>query len=293
MLGRIRVSELKAHHVQGLYDRKVADGVGIRTVTHIHSTLRHALNHALRLGILPANPTLATNPPKAKKRSLKILDENQVQRLLIGAMASQPNLYALYFLAVTTGLRQGELLGLKWGDVDWDSKSLYVRRQIQAERGKGLQFKPLKTRSSERLLQLGEETLRVLIEHQHKQANYSTQPGQTWNENDLLFPSGIGNPMYASKLQVSFKKLIKEAGLPNIRFHDLRHTAASLMLKHGISVMVVSRRLGHSQPSLTLDVYGHLIPGMQEDTARIIDQVVNPKMLQIAPKLHQENEPKT
>jgi len=177
-------------------------------------------------------------------------------------------------MAITTGMRQGELLGLKWIDVDGAASQLHIRRKVQRIPKKGFVFSPPKTQVGIRLIQLGPETMRQLIEHRQRQD--AERSVVDWVEHDLVFPSLMGNPTDQRNLIRFFKRLLKRAGLPDIRFHDLRHTAATLMLLNGIPLIVVSRRLGHSKPSVTLDIYGHYIPGMQQEAASLMDELVTP-----------------
>ena len=290
ILGRIKVVDLRPFHIQGLYDQKLKEGIGIRSVGHLHSTLRQAMNHAMRIGVIYSNPCTATSIPKVPQREMLILDEGEVQSLLITAQQSQPELFALYYMAINTGLRQSELLGLKWSDLDEERSILHVRRQVRFVKGRGVEFSQLKTKSSVRSIRLGITALDLLWQHRFMQNQRAMILGPKWEDNEMIFPTGSGKPSYSSILQKRFKVLLKQASLKRIRFHDLRHTAASLMLKHNIPIMVVSRRLGHSKPSITLDVYGHLLAGMQEDAARVMDEVMTPVQIPIAPKLHRKPE---
>ena len=168
----------------------------------------------------------------------------------------------------------GELLGLKWSDLDWASGVIYIKRQLQRVTGKGFKFSPPKTQAGRRMVQLGPETMRQLVDHRKRQEIEQLRKG--WKEHDLFFPSSIGTPTDQRNLHRYFKPMLKKAGLPDIRFHDLRHTAATLMLMNGIPIIVVSRRLGHSKPSVTLDIYSHYLPGMQKEAAILMDELVTP-----------------
>jgi len=289
-LGRVRVAELKPRQIQRLYDEKLAQGMGVRSVVHLHSVLRQALNHAIKLGLIPRNPATMTTPPKSRPKEMNVLNEGQVQTFLLAADEYQSDIHALYHLAINTGMRQSELLGLKWTDLDTFAKTLAVRRQVQFKKGRGVVLTGLKTEASNRTLKLGEGTLSLLKKHQIEQANFSFERKDEWEENNLIFPTSAGTPYYSSVLQKRFNRLVKKSGLASFRFHDLRHTAASLMLNHGIPVIVVSRRLGHARPSITLDVYGHLVHGMQEKAAEVMDEIMTPVSLQTAPKLPQKHE---
>ncbi len=291
VLGEIRLGNLRPEQVQSLYDRKIEKGVGLRTVQQTHEVLRCALKQAVKLGMLGRNPVDAATPPKRTHKEMRFYDDAQAQGLMIAAMATEDRHLALYQLAITTGMRQGELLGLKWNDLDWERRSLQVHRQLRKVVGGGYELAAPKTRAGKRTITLGEATVEKLREHLQRQYQERQVAGDRWKDWELIFPSTIGTPMDSVALRKSFKSLIKQAGLLEIRFHDLRHTAASLMLNYGVPVIVVSRRLGHSKPSITLDVYGHLIPGMQEKAATIMDEILTPLEMSgctiIAPEMNE------
>ena len=143
------------------------------------------------------------------------------------------------------------------------------------------------------MITLGSNTIQKLREHQRLNQEERIEAGIRWQENNLIFPSTVGTPMEQRNLHRDFKSIIKKAGLPDIRFHDLRHTAASIMLNHGVPVIVVSRRLGHSKPSITLDIYGHLIPGMQAGIAEQIDELITPVEIALHPVAPEAKNPLT
>lgn len=218
---------------------------------------------------------------------MKILDEAQVGRFLI---ASQGSPYeALYHLAITTGMRQGELFGLKWLDLQWGSGTLHVQRQVQKVPRHGWSFVEPKTRSGRRTKKLGEGTLHVLRKHKECQASIRAIAVKRWQYYDLLFPTSVGTPGDCSNLRADFRKILESAGLPKIRFHDLRHTAASLLLNHGVPVIVVSKMLGHSKPSITLDIYGHLLLEQQNEAAKIMDELITPISVEISVKVRRNS----
>jgi integrase len=281
VLGNYRLRDIKPEHIQRLYNNMVKSGYGLRTVQIVHSVFHRALVHAVKLGLLARNPDDATTPPKPKRKEMLFLDENQAQQFLIAAKTQNDRFYTLYYLAIATGMRQGELLGLKWADLDWEKGELQVRRQLTKKKGGGFELTAPKTRAGIRRINLGKNTLEVLQEHRQEQFLEMQSTGAYWQDQDMVFTSKVGTPMDRSNLRWFFKKLLKDAGLPNIRFHDLRHTAASLMLNNGIPLIVVSRRLGHAQPSITLDVYGHLIPGKQQEAASLMDELLTPIQIQI------------
>jgi integrase len=289
-LKKLELKDVSAVHIQSLYDEKIKTGVGPRTVCVIHVVLHKALEHALKLGLISRNPTNAVTPPKYQPEEMKFYDEVQVNQFLLAARGDRNEV--LYHLAVITGMRQSELLGLKWSDLDWRGGTLKVQRQLKRGNWKDGFFTTPKTKAGKRIIVLGANTLAKLREHFNRQYLERQKCGERWQENDLIFTSTIGTPMDQFNLHRVFKQFIRDMGMPEIRFHDLRHTAASLMLNHGVPVIVVARRLGHSKVSITLDTYGHLMPEMQQEVANLMDELVSPievQLHQIAPKLHQRD----
>ncbi|MCC7130131.1 MAG: hypothetical protein B6D39_04800 [Anaerolineae bacterium UTCFX2] len=279
-LGSVKIKDLQPDQIQRLYNHLLSSEVGIHTVIKIHAVIHNALEQAVKTGLANRNPADAVIPPREPVKEMMVLDDSQASRLLVAAQRSR--MEALLYLAVTTGMRQMEILGVKWSDLDWIKKTLKVERQLI--RGEGVQFSQPKTRYSRRTIVLGKTTLEVIGRHYDRQNEIRKKAGEGWTENGLIFTTANGNPIHFRNLMRDFKNLLQAAGLPMIRFHDLRHTAASLMLNNGVPVIVVSRRLGHARPSITLDVYGHLIPGMQEEAARLMDELITPVEFQ---QLHQ------
>ena len=272
-LGLIKMKDLNPRQIQALYSKKMEGGASARTVLLIHAVLRRALNQALKLGVIGRNPALAVIRPKLKHIEMKVLTDSQVRTLLSAATGDR--FEVLYWLAVATGLRQGELLGLKWSDVDWVNRRLRIQRQVQRIRG-GLVFSEPKTAAGRRVIALGAATIQALQKQQFFQVGRIHDVGSLWQDYDLIFPSSIGTPLDPSNLYHSFKQLLKKAGLPNIRFHDLRHTAATLMLQQGTHPKIVQERLGHSDISMTLNTYSHVLPVMQDEVAEKLDELLTP-----------------
>jgi integrase len=280
-LGKYRLNEIRPEHIQKLYATHIKAGLGARTIRIIHGVLHQAFQQAVKLWILDRNPVTATTPPKVQSEEMHFYDEEQVGRFLFAAKG-EPN-EALYHLAVATGLRQSELLGLKWTDLDYERRTLTVQRQLQRNGPKDNLFAQPKTSNGRRTIVLGKATMAKLQEHWWKQNKDRIEAGDRWKEHELMFPTPTGTPKNHANLYRQFKAIISRAGLPEIRFHDLRHTAASLLLNHGIPAIIVSRRLGHYKVSMTLDIYGHLMPEMQEDAAKLIDELITPIEVKLRP----------
>ena len=285
-IGDIPLKDLRLSKIEQFYRTLILSGLGARTVKIVHSVLHRAFEKAVMYNLLTSNPAHGATLPKYQHAEMQIWDEVQVMQFLSAAHESRYE--ALYHLAVKTGMRQGELLGLKWSDLQWHNGTLLVQRQVQKIPRQGWSFLTPKTKAGRRAIKVGDATLQILRLHRERQEIEKSATGERWEEYGLVFTSKVGTPGDPSNLRLEFNRIISEAGLPKIRFHDLRHTAASLMLNHGVPVIVVSKRLGHSQPSTTLDVYGHLYHEMQNDAAKIMDELVTPIPVQLSEKVGME-----
>jgi integrase len=269
-LGRVKIKALSPTHVRGLYREKLDAGLSRRTVQYIHTTLHKALKDAVSDGLIPRNVAEGIRPPRPKKKEITPLDPEQARAFL--AAAHEDRFEALYVLAIHCGLREGELLGLKWDDVDLETGMLRVRRTLSETRT-GYIFEPPKNGKgrSIKLTQAATEALRSHLERQLEEIDSS---GDDYQDQGLIFPSRKGTPMNARNLTArSFKPLLKRAGLPDIRLHDLRHTCATLMLCEGVHIKLVQELLGHATISITLDTYSHLLPGMGDEAAGAMERI--------------------
>ena len=235
-------------------------------------------------GLILHNPAAGVTLHQYKPAEMQIWDDSQVSVFLVAAEDSPKK--ALYHLALTSGLRQGELFGLKWTDLHWNSGTLQVQRQMQRVPHQGWSFLEPKTRSGRRTIKLGEGTLQALRIHYEIQKALIDKAKERWQNYGLIFPSSVGTPLEPSNLRRDFNRIIAKTDLPKIRFHDLRHTAASLMLNHGVPLIVVSRILGHSKPSITMDIYGHLYHDMQGEAAKIMDNLVTAIQVDLESNTH-------
>jgi len=272
-LGNIKLKDLRPDQIQALYNEKLDSGISARTVILIHAVLHKALKHALKQGVIGRNPTDAVNRPKFRRKEMLTLSDSQVRTLLL--VVKDTRFEALFWIAVSTGLRQGELLGLRWSDLDWQSRRLHVQRQLQRVTG-GLEFTEPKSAAGNRVIVLGQEAITKLRKHQNILIQEKQKAEEKWEEHDLIFPSTHGTPLDHRNLYRFFKLFLKGAGLPDVRFHDLRHTAATLMLQQGIHPKVVQERLGHADITLTLNTYSHVLPSMQEEAAEKLDELLTP-----------------
>ena len=271
-LGMVKLKDLRPDMIQTLYNEKLANGASRRTVQLIHAILHRSLGQALKWGLIGRNPADAVTRPTVKRAEMKVLTDQQVRTLLLAARGTR--FETLLHVAVTTGLREGELLGLKWSDLDWRTHQIRIQRQVQRHKGQGIVFTKPKSAAGRRMVVLGKATVEKLQKHFQQQELERQFAADKWQENDLIFPSVIGTPMDNRNMLKVFKELLVQAGLPDIRFHDLRHTAATLMLQQGVHPKVVQERLGHSDISLTLNTYSHVLPAMQESAAEALDDLI-------------------
>jgi integrase len=268
-IGRIKLKTLTPAHVRSLYRAKLDAGLAPRSVLHIHRTLSKALKQATDDGLIPRNVAGLVKPPRPQREELWPLDREQVRTLFEAASASGDRLEALYVVAVTTGMRRGELQGLKWEDLDLEAGTLQVRRTLSEPKG-GWIFEAPKSGKG-RSVRLTRKAILALREHRKRQLEERMQRAGLWSDHGLVFPSAIGTPMSGGNLNRSFKALLKRADLPAARFHDLRHTCATLLLRQGVNPKFVQELLGHADISLTLNVYSHILPDMGDAAAGAMD----------------------
>jgi len=271
LIGSVRLGSLSPAHVQGAYGALLRRGLSARSVHHAHAVLHRALKQAVLWNMIARNPTDAASRPRPVRTEMKTLSEDEVRRLF--ETTEDDRMHALWVLLVTTGLRLGEALGLRWDDLDPESGRLAVRRALQRQRGNGLVFVEPKTGKSRRTVHLAAGTLRVLSEHRQRQREARLLNGPAWQEGNLVFCTDIGRPLEGGQVSWRFHKALGLAGLPRIRLHDLRHTAATILLTRGVHPKVVQEMLGHSTVTLTLDVYSHVVPALHAEAAAQMDAV--------------------
>ena len=265
-LGRHKLKSLTPAHVRGLYREKLDSGLSPRTVQYIHITLNKALKQAVADGLIPRNVAAAVKPPRPAKKEINPLSPEEARTFLDAA--GEDDLEALYVLAVSTGMRQGELLGLKWEDTNLDAGTLQVRRALSQTKN-GPALTPPKSAKSRRRIKLTGGTVAALKRHRKRQLEERMRLSDLWEDHDFVFPNHTGGPMRPWTLTGgSFLRVLRRAGLPETtRFHDLRHTCATLLLSRGIHVKLVQELLGHATISITLDTYSHVLPGMDDGLA--------------------------
>jgi integrase len=283
-LGHHHLTDLKPLHIQEYYSsalltgrlsKKRQDqpsGLSARTVLHHHRILRQALEQAVKWQILVKNPANAVVTPKPKRTEMIALDEKQTALLL--KSCEQSRLYIIVLLAVTTGLRRGEVLALRWRDVDFETSTLRVMQSLE-ETKSTLDFKEPKTSKSKRSVELLKTTIDALRKHRAEQNKIRLMLGPAYTSKDLVCAKVDGNFFSPKEVTRAFWALVRGIKeLPNFRLHDLRHSHATQLLRAGVHPKIVSERLGHSTIGITLDIYSHLLPGMQKEAAGKLDAVL-------------------
>jgi integrase len=274
-LGRTPMSRLSPQQIQRLLNRKFEAGLSPRTVGMVFEVIRNALNRAVRWGLVGHNAASAASPPRYVRPEMKSLDEEQARRLL--AAAAGHRLQALFGVALGLGLRQGEALGLKWGDVDFGSSALMVRRSLQRVNG-DLIFSEPKTARSQRVVQMPATVTELLRAHRLRQLAERLEAGSRWSDQDLVFATRAGRPLDARNVLRAFALVLRRGDLPAIRFHDLRHSCATILLSQGVPPRVVMDILGHSQIGLTMNTYAHVIPALRDDAAAKMERALTARV---------------
>jgi integrase len=271
-IGYVKLSKLTPAHVRRLYRDKLDSGLSNRTVRYIHTTLNKALKQAVADGLISRNAAASVKAPRPAKAEVRPLDRQQVHTFLRTVCGDR--LEALYTVAVTTGLREGEILALRWEDVDFEADKLQVRRTASEARiGRVYETPKSGMGRSIRLTQKAAQSLR---EHRKRQLEERMERAGLWKDHDLVFPSEVGTSLGARNLQRAFKIRLKRAGLPETtRFHDLRHTCATLLLRQGVNPKLVQELLGHRDVALTLNVYSHVLPDMGDAAAGAMDDALS------------------
>ena len=273
-IGNIPLTKLSSLDLQRLYKKLLSDGrvdrieskkqpkgLSAKTVRNIHQIISSALKLAVEQKLIACNPAEGCALPKAERKEMQTLPVGQLTSFLREAKDS--GVFALYYIDLTTGLRRGELLGLKWSDIDLEKGDLRVRRQIGRIDGKIIEM-PLKTKNAYRTLPLSADAIDVLMQQRRKTGN-----------SEWVFPSPTGGPMSPDSVLHMLHRVLKRAGLPKVRFHDLRHTFATLALQNGVDIKTVSGMLGHFSAGFTLDTYAHVTTAAKREAARTMGSILS------------------
>lgn len=289
-IGKKRICDLDTHTIQKRYNEIKEKGLSSHTVRQVHKVINQALSYAVRTRRLKSNPCQFVNLPKVEHKEMKYFTESELSVFL--EFAKDDRYYAAFVIAAETGMRIEEYLGLQWKDVDFEAQTVSIQRALITNlNGGGYLFEQTKNGSSRRNLDLSNFAIQVLKAHRRIQLEQKLAILDVYEDLDLIFPTQIGTPtLYGNLDQRHFKKIIKKANdaiakanieyglnealIPVIRLYDLRHTCATLLLKALVPVKVVSERLGHRDPAMTLRVYQHVIPAQQKEATGIMERLM-------------------
>jgi integrase len=290
-IGQIPLTKIKPADIQIYYSEKLKSGLSNRTVLHHAMCLHGAIKNAVKTGLIPYNICDATTVPKAERKEMKVMTEKEIQIFL--DLARDSRYHTLFYLALFSGMRRGELLGLKWSDVDFLGMQTTVKRSLYQLANSEIVIRNPKTDSSRRPVPLSPSVCDILRkeyakqkalhrEIQEKAQETAQKSGKKseeipWTDDKYIFSEWNGKHFLPNSVSHAWQKMAKKSGLTGVRLHDSRHSCATIMLEGGIHPKVVSEILGHSSITVTLDTYSHVIPGLKQAAAKKFDEMVLPK----------------
>ena len=269
-LGHIRLEKLQPQDVQTMEAALIVSGKSPRTVIHIHRVLAEALKYALRWGVVWRNVTEAVDPPRAEHRDIQVPEVEAVLEALEAAKQT-PHGTAIHVLAYTA-CRRGEALGLRWQDCDLEKGSASIVQTVQWIKGQGPIMQPTKSASSRRTIALGPVTVAALEAHRTSQAPHRLRLGIIYHNHGLVFPGPLGEPLDPSALTHAWERIARKCSISGVRLHDLRHFHATCLLQLNINPKIVQERLGHATYAMTMDIYSHVVPGLQEQASLAFEE---------------------
>ena len=246
--------------VERIESKEQPKGLSAKTVRNINQVISSAMDLAVAQKIILTNPTNACELPKVEHQEMQTIPAEQLQAFLDEAKAT--GVYEMYYIELATGLRRGELLGLKWSDIDWKNGIIKVRRQVARVDGQIVEA-PLKTKNSYRAVTISQQAIEVLREQKRK------------TNDQYVFPSPNGGPISPDSVNNMLKRVLERAGIPKVRFHDFRHTFATIALQNGVDIKTVSGMLGHFSAGFTLDTYAHVTTSAQKEAAQTMGNVLS------------------
>ncbi|WP_191556573.1 site-specific integrase [Metabacillus idriensis] len=276
-LGQLNLSDLKTFHGQDLVDRMIKEGLSPTYIEYIITVLKNAVEYAVKTERIIKNPLVHVSIPRPRRRNYTTWSFEQVNKFLIYAKMDNPVYYICYSLALKTGMRKGEFLGLRWSDVNFESGNIQVTQTMTYD---GVfTFSDPKTTNSVRTIAIDQDLITELKRHKAIQSQFKLAIGKGYNDHDLVCCREDGSPIYPRTLAFHFLSVIKKADIPIIRIHDMRHTHFTLLLELGEHPKIVSERAGHSSVKITLDVYSHVTPNMQQETASKFNNAIKNKKM--------------
>lgn len=277
-LGAVKLEELNTHTIQGLYNRLSREqegkpGLSPKSVKNVHGILHKALQQAVGVGYIRFNPSSACTLPRAEQKEIRPLDEVQIGEFLNAIDGHRHEL--LYKVALFTGMREGELLGLGWDCVDFEQGTITIRRQLRREQKKGGQYYLTTPKNGKtRTIAPAPSVMKLLRAQRARQAEQRLKAGELWEDTGMVFTNDTGGYLSYRTVYDCFKRIVAQMGIPSTRFHDLRHTFAVSSIRAGDDIKTVQGNLGHHTAAFTLDVYGHFTEEMKRDSAERMERYI-------------------
>ena len=266
-IGHMALQKIGPTDIKALESDWLSQGMSKQGVAYSHRILSACLKYGVRMEVIFRNPAEVVEPPRIERKEIHPPSPSAVKEILEKSESLKETLFPALWLIAYTGLRRGECLGLEWNNIDLNGQKISVVQSLVRSAQKGLILQPPKTRLSRRVIDIDSDTVEVLNRHRLGQGESKLMLGTSYVDRDLVFPNDLGEFLNPMALTRTLDRVCKRLGDSKIRLHDLRHFHASILIQEGSSPVMISRRLGHSSPSMTLDTYGHLMPGWQREAA--------------------------
>lgn len=272
-LGAIRLEAITAHTIQGMYNKLTESGLSAKTIKNTHGVLHKALQQAVLNEYIRSNPTNACTLPRAEKKEIQPLDEEQITAFLKAIRGHQ--FEDLFIVTLFTGMRKAEILGLLWDCVDLTSGTITVNKQLQLVRGGAGEYRLAQTKNSKaRTITVAPFIIQTLKRVKHRQLVNRIRYGEVYEDSGFVFTNELGQHLKEHTVYMNYKKIVRQMGLEESRFHDLRHSYAVASIRSGDDIKTVQEHLGHATASFTLDVYGHVTDQMQKESAARMEKFI-------------------
>lgn len=272
-----KLSDINTADIDAFYNQKINAGFSTSYIRQMHQLLNQSFSQAVKWGKLLSNPVAAADPPSVKYAGVSIWSIDEVHRFLKTCVGEHH--YITFLLAIYTGMRRGEVIGLKWEDINFEEKVIFVNRALAYVPQSGFIFTSLKTKSSRRKIPVPDFVMKALAAHKRNQDEWRSLTKGMYQDHDLVICTNTGTMQCPHNLVRTMKRLIKQSGVTEIRFHDIRHTHASILIAEGVDIVKISDRLGHANPKVTMEFYAHLLPNSHNELADIFHQAVNKKKI--------------